>query len=98
MPGGVLWRYLQYNMIVEDIPLQLSKITKEAIKEIRTPTLNGFDLHVYHGVQGGTRPWNMGHETFGYTTGIGGVSSLNVGYYDIFQGAKDNRYFKTEPI
>ncbi|KAJ5623011.1 hypothetical protein N7490_011616 [Penicillium lividum] len=79
---GVVYSGIPYNMSVMDIPRPTIINHTDAVVRITTAAICGSDLHMYHGVQGGTPPWVMGHEALGWISEVGdAVSSLNIGDY-----------------
>lgn len=53
---------------------------------------------MYHGVQGGTPPWVMGHEALGWISEVGdAVSSLNVGEYVVIPDNVANGHLNMHP-
>ncbi|OJJ81288.1 glutathione-independent formaldehyde dehydrogenase [Aspergillus glaucus CBS 516.65] len=79
---GVVYSGTPYNVSVMDVPRPTIINSTDVVVRITTSALCGSDLHMYHGVQGGTPPWVMGHEALGWISEVGdAVSSLNVGEY-----------------
>lgn len=95
---GVMYRGVPGQMTVEDIPMPTIINEADAIVRITTSALCGSDLHVYRGYQGGTPPWNMGHEAIGYISEIGSaVSGLAVGDYVIIPDTVNHGQLEMEP-
>lgn len=85
---GVMYNGVPGQMLVENITMPTIISQTDAIVRITMSALCGSDLHVYRGYQGGTPPWNMGHEAVGYISDIGSaVSSFQVGDYVIIPDA-----------
>ena len=79
---GVVFNGNPYEMSVQDVARPTIINQTDVVVRITTSALCGSDLHMYHGVQGGSPPWVMGHEAMGYISEIGSaVSSLAVGDY-----------------
>lgn len=82
MMRGVVYSGIPYNVTVQDLPIPTLQAPTDAIVRITTAAICGSDLHMYHGVEGGTVPWGMGHEAIGYISDIGdAVSTLELGNY-----------------
>jgi hypothetical protein len=94
---GVMYSGIPFNVTVDDIPMPIVQDSTDVIVKITTSALCGSDLHVYRGVQGGTPPWNMGHEAIGYVLEKGNaVSALDVGDYVIIPDAVSHEHFEQE--
>lgn len=79
---GVLYSGIPYQVTVGNLPIPTIQNQTDVIVRITTAAICGSDLHMYHGLQGGTPPWGMGHEAVGYISEVGSaVSSLSVGDY-----------------
>ncbi|KAL4897043.1 hypothetical protein BDV59DRAFT_83842 [Aspergillus ambiguus] len=79
---AVVYNGNPYQMSVMDMPRPNIVNHTDAVVRITTSAICGSDLHMYHGVQGGSPPFEMGHEAIGYISEIGdAVSSLRVGEY-----------------
>lgn len=79
---GVVFNGNPYEMSVQDVARPTIINQTDVVVRITTSAICGSDLHMYHGVQGGSPPWVMGHEAMGYISEIGSsVSSLSVGDY-----------------
>ncbi|RDW62403.1 alcohol dehydrogenase-12 [Coleophoma cylindrospora] len=95
---GVVYNGIPFNMTVQDLPVPTIVHATDAIVKITTSALCGSDLHVYHGVNGGTPPWNMGHEAMGYVAEIGSsVSWFNVGDYVVIPDTISTGHLEMEP-
>ncbi|GME26973.1 alcohol dehydrogenase [Neofusicoccum parvum] len=71
-----------YNVSVTDLPMPTLQANTDAIVRMTYAAICGSDLHMYHGLQGDTAPWGMGHEGIGYISEIGdAVTALAVGDY-----------------
>ncbi|OJJ06529.1 hypothetical protein ASPVEDRAFT_328095 [Aspergillus versicolor CBS 583.65] len=79
---AVVYSGTPYNVSVMNVPRPTIINGTDAVVRITTSAICGSDLHMYHGVQGGTPPWVMGHEALGWISEVGdAVSSLSVGDY-----------------
>lgn len=79
---GVVYNGSPYEVSVMDVPRPTIINQTDVVVRITTSAICGSDLHMYHGVQGGSPPWVIGHEALGYISEIGSsVSSLAVGDY-----------------
>jgi Zn-dependent alcohol dehydrogenases len=79
---GVLYSGIPYQVTVANLPMPTIQNQTDVIVHITTAAICGSDLHMYHGMIGGTPPWGMGHEAVGYISEVGSaVSSLSVGDY-----------------
>ncbi|KAL1626440.1 hypothetical protein SLS56_006844 [Neofusicoccum ribis] len=95
---GVVYQGVPFEMVVQDLPMPTIGNQTDAIVRITTSALCGSDLHVYRGVNGGTPPWNMGHEALGYISEIGSaVSSLSVGDYVVIPDTANHGHLELEP-
>ncbi|KAH8424619.1 uncharacterized protein LDX57_002363 [Aspergillus melleus] len=74
---GVVFDGTPFQVSVVDLPRPNIIEHTDAVVRITTSAICGSDLHMYHGVQGGTPPWGMGQQAIGYISEIGNaVSSL----------------------
>lgn len=95
---GIMYNGVPGQMDLENIIMPTIINKTDAIVKITMSALCGSDLHVYRGYQGGTPPWNMGHEAVGYITEIGeAVSSLSVGDYVIIPDTVNHGQLVMEP-
>lgn len=95
---GVVFDGNPFQVSVVDLPRPNIINHTDAVVRITTSAICGSDLHMYHGVQGGTPPWGMGHEAIGYISEIGNaVSSLAVGDYVVIPDNVDSGHLEMEP-
>lgn len=95
---AIVYEGVPFNMSVQDLPVPTMQSETDAIVRITMSSICGSDLHVYHGLTGGTPPWTMGHEAVGYIAEVGSaVSSLSVGDYVIISDAESPGRLELEP-
>lgn len=95
---GVVYQGQPFHMTVQNLPMSFIEHQTDAVVRITMSALCGSDLHVYHGVAGGTPPWTMGHEAVGYIEEIGSaVSAFDVGDYVIIPDTVNHGQVQMEP-
>lgn len=96
---GIMYRGVPGEMTVENISMPTILNQTDAIIRITTSAICGSDLHIYRGYQGGTPPWNMGHEAIGYISDIGSaVSGFNVGDFVIIPDTVNHGQLEMETM
>ena len=78
---AVMWEGKPFSVAVHDIPKPKIIKATDAVVRVTTAAICGTDLHIYHGVFGGTEaPYSLGHEAVGIVTEIGSaVDRFKVG-------------------
>ncbi len=78
---AVMWEGNPSQVAVRDIPKPVIQIATDAIIQVTTAAICGTDLHIYHGVFGGSEvPYSLGHEAIGIITEVGSaVQRFKVG-------------------
>ncbi|KAI9045853.1 glutathione-independent formaldehyde dehydrogenase [Aspergillus affinis] len=95
---GVVFDGTPFQVSVVDLPRPNIINHTDAVVRITTSAICGSDLHMYHGFQGGTPPWGMGHEAIGYISELGNaVSSLAVGDYVVIPDNVGSGHLEMEP-
>ncbi|TIA32143.1 GroES-like protein [Aureobasidium pullulans] len=93
---GVVWQGYPNNVSVVDLPIPTIINATDAIVKVTYAGICGTDLHVYHGVYGGSQPlpWGMGHEAVGYVESIGSAVEYNKpGDFVIIPDSASNGHF-----
>ncbi len=69
------------QVAVRDIAKPIIQLATDVIVQVTTSAICGTDLHIYHGILGGTNvPYSIGHEAIGVITEIGSaVQKFKVG-------------------
>ncbi|KAF4537113.1 alcohol dehydrogenase [Lasiodiplodia theobromae] len=96
---GVVYSGIPYQVNVTDLPIPTLSADTDVIVRLTHAAICGSDLHMYHGVQGGSdAPWVMGHEGIGYISEIGdAVTSLAVGDYVVIPDNLGTGHLDLEP-
>ncbi|KAK0638108.1 putative zinc-binding alcohol dehydrogenase [Lasiodiplodia hormozganensis] len=96
MMRGVIYE-APYQVTVTDLPIPTLEARTDAIIRMTHAAICGSDLHTYHGLQGVTAPWGLGHEGIGYIAELGdAVSSLSVGDYVVIPDNLSNGHLNME--
>ena len=96
---AVMWEGKPFHMAVRDIPKPTVAKATDAIVRVTTAAICGTDLHIYHGILGGTEvPYSVGHEAIGIITDIGSaVDRFKIGDRVLIPGIPDQDELLVEP-
>lgn len=96
---AVMWDGKPYHVAVRSIPKAKIVEEEDAVVRVTTAGLCGTELHIYHGVFGGTEvPYPLGHEAVGIITEIGpAVEHFKVGDRVVIPGSPDPDVLIVDP-